>query len=66
MHANTCTRIDTDTAETDTDTYTKSTDTDTDTESDTDTDTGKDAVREDIHTRDSERENLGVEGVTLR
>ena len=49
-------------AETDTDTDKQYTDTDTD----TDTDTGKEAVREDIHTRDSERGNLGVEGVTLR
>ena len=49
--AHTYTHTDTDT---DTDTDTQNTDTDTD----ADTDKIKDAVREDIHTRDSERETL--------
>ena len=49
------------------------TDTATDTDTDTDTDTGTDTatdtdtvvVRQDIHTRDSATESLGVEVVTL-
>ena len=43
------------------------TDTDTDTHTDTDTDTDTDTVVviQDIHTRDSATESLGVEVVTL-